>query len=155
MASFLTLAMMLAGCDFSGRDQASIGGYWKGQMVGMATDKRGNDPVVSGDARPRRILMLLEDSAGTVGGKFAQSVDMVAFRQLAEGSSRNVSTHEITGIRDGASIRLRFSSDDGDRFAIDARLDKDLISGTYSVRHGTADSSVGQLEKGTFEVKRY
>jgi hypothetical protein len=85
MAPVFWFSSLLTGCDSIGWGPVSVDGYWKGQIVRAETANQGPAPSGGDSARPRRILMQLEDDAGVVRGRFAQSLDMVAFRQLGKG----------------------------------------------------------------------
>ena len=138
-----------------GLGQSDVDGYWKGQMVGAAVGAKESIPNARERERPRRILMRLEEDSGTVHGKFAQSSDVIAFRQLDNGKSRSVSTHTVTGTRDGPRVRMRFSGDAGLVYEIDATVSANSISGTYSAQYGPASPSADATEDGKFEVERY
>ena len=105
--------------------------------------------------RPRRILLQLSETAGKVSGTFAQSSDAIAFRQLESGNPRSVSTHQLTGTRDGQKIRMSFSNDAGGAFEVDALVNEKSIAGTYSVTYGSTKPVAGVTEKGRFEIERY
>lgn len=152
----MTLSVpLLAGCDSRGWGQSGVDGYWKGQIVGVAVGE--NEPISNAHEkeRPRRILMKLEEKAGAVHGKFALSSDAIAFRQLDNGSSRSVTTHTVDGAREGAQVRMRFTSDEGFIFLVDAMVSANRIWGTYSVAYGTASPLAGTTERGKLEVERY
>jgi len=155
MAPVFWFASLLTGCDSIGRGPVSVDGYWKGQIVRAETANQGPAPSGGDSARPRRILMQLEDDAGAVRGRFAQSLDMVAFRQIETGGSRRVSNHPVSGSREGPRIRMTFPSDDGRLFEIDALINTNSISGTYALGQGTDGSAMQAPEQGTFEVGRY
>ena len=155
MAPVFWFALLLTGCDSIGWGLVSVDGYWKGQIVRAETGNQGAAPSGGDSARPNRILMQLEDEAGAVRGRFAQSLDIVAFRQFENDGSRRVSSHPVTGFREGPRIRFSFPSDDGRIFEIDALINTSSISGTYSLGHGTVGSAMEAPEQGTFEVRRY
>jgi hypothetical protein len=50
---------------------------------------------------------------------------------------------------------MRFSSDTGRTFEIDATVSANRISGTYSAKHGPASPYADLIEDGRFEVERY
>ena len=82
---FLAVAMLpsFGGCHSTGRDKPGVDGYWKGQMIeDVALTGHGASPPYAANERPRRILLKLEESAGLVQGRFAQSSDLIAFRQI-------------------------------------------------------------------------
>lgn len=103
--------------------------------------------------RPRRILLRLEESSGSVEGWFAQSSDAVAFRRMDEESTRSVATHPVTGTLDGTRLRIRFRSEAGLAYEVDAVVDNGLIEGTYIARSPSGDGQ--QSLSGRFEVERY
>ena len=148
-------AILLAGCDSSGHERFGVDGYWKGQIVGTAVGSQSPDADTRVSTRPRRILLQLSETAGTVSGTFAQSSDAIAFRQLESGNSRSVSTHQLTGTRDGQKIRMSFSNDAGGAFEVDALVNEKSIAGTYSVTYGSPRPVAGVTEKGRFEIERY
>lgn len=155
LSSIVWSVPLVAGCDSRGWGQSGVDGYWKGQMAEVATDDQQLVPNARNRVRPLRILMRLQEEAGSVRGIVAQSSDAIAFRQLDNGSSRSVSTHTVTGTREGSRIRMRFSNDTGRTFEIDASVSAKRISGFYSAQHGPASPDAGVIEEGEFEVERY
>jgi hypothetical protein len=124
-------------------------------MVEVATNDRGEALNIGGAERPLRILMLLEETGGTVQGRFAQSSDVVAFTELQEGGSRSVSVHSVEGTRDGTNIDMQFSSDDGRDFEVKATIGAGRIVGTYSAKSSSEDPVQHDTADGTFEIERY
>ena len=142
------------GCDSTGRDKPGIDGYWKGQMLEeVALTGQGASPAYAANERPRRILLKLEESAGLVQGRFAQSSDLVAFKQIDNENSRRVSTFAITGTLDAPRVSLRFAAGAGRTFEFEGRADKGVIAGTYVVRN-SSDLSL-EAGSGQFEVERF
>lgn len=148
---------LVAGCDSIGRGKSGVEGYWKGQMVAAEIDDPGSTSNSLNGGRSLRILMSLEENAGVVSGSFAQSSDAIGFRQLDNESWRSVSTHSVTGARDGSQIRMHFSSDAGATFQVDATVNTSRISGTYSAEYGPASphADADAVEVGRLDVERY
>jgi hypothetical protein len=142
------------GCDSTGTDKPGIGGYWKGQMIEevVLTDQ-GTSPAYTANERPRRILLKLEQSAGSVQGRFAQSSDLVAFRQIDGENSRRVSTFPVTGTLVPPRVRLSVSMEEGRTFELEGLVSKGVITGTYVTRY-PADLS-REAGSGKFKVERF
>jgi len=148
-------AILLAGCDSSDREQFGVDGFWKGQIVGTAVGIQTPESDMRGSTRPRRILLQLSETAGTVSGIFAESSDAIAFRRLESSNSRSVSTHKLTGTREGQRIRMSFSNDAGGAFEVDAVVNEKSIAGTYSATYGSSNPVADATENGRFEIERY
>lgn len=151
------IATMIAGCDSTDWAEPGVSGYWKGEMLGAAiADLASASASEARDhKRPRRILLRLQEKQGVVNGVFAHSSDAIAFRRLDSASVRNVSTHAVTGTREGQRIRMSFSGDNGDTFDVDAIYSNKLISGTYTVTYDSSGQLAGTVTNGKFEVERY
>ena len=135
-----------------GRDKPGVDGYWKGQMIGELLVDQGSTPNNGANRAPRRILLKLEESAGIVEGRFAQSSDVIAFRQIASEGSRHVSTYAVTGTLEGTRVRLSFEAETGRTFEIDGLVNEGVITGSYVERYPTGPSQA--TGTGQFEVER-
>lgn len=144
---------IIAGCGTNVWGRSGIEGYWKGQMIEESTTSQGRTLNSRSKGRPRRILLELEEDAGVVQGRFAQSYDMIAFRQIDDENSRQVSTYPVIGTLDGTQLRLSFTIEAGGICDIDAVAGERMIVGTYVVHGSTGDS--GETQSGRFEIERY
>jgi hypothetical protein len=149
------VAVSFMGCDASGPAQADLSGHWKGQLVAVEASGQGPNPGAGERERPRRILMRLDQEAGTVSGIFAQSSDAVGFRRLDDATARKISTHTVSGTLDGQTIRLRFANDAGETFDVDGTVTGDRIAGTYSMLRGSQEGDEAVRETGEFLLEKY
>jgi hypothetical protein len=144
---------LVAGCGSSGVGQSGVDGFWKGQLIEEASVESGMPLEARENQRPRRILLRLEESSGSVDGRFALGSDAVAFRRMDEEGSRSVATQPVTGTFDGTRLRIRFPSEAGLAYEVDAVVDNGVIEGTY-----VASNSSGGRQltlSGRFELERY
>jgi hypothetical protein len=122
-------------------------------MIEEVLTGQGPMPAGRGNKPPRGTLLQLEESAGIVQGRFAESPDVIAFRQIGSESSRRVSTYSVTGTLDGPRVRLSFSAESGRTFEVDGLVNEGVIKGTYVSRCSTARSQA--TESGQFEIERF
>lgn len=101
----------------------------------------------------RRILLQLEESAGSVRGQFAESSDAIAFRSLGDDGSRQVATFAVSGTLEDGRVRLSFAAERGRTFDIDGMVDKGTIKGAYVSRYSKELSQA--TGSGQFEIERF
>ena len=147
------ISLLVAGCDSSGHGRMAVDGYWKGQMVEETITNRTSTTSSGANERPRRILLRLEESEGIVQGRFARSSDAIAFRQIDNAGSRQVSTYAVKGTLDGSRFRIRFSVEAGRTYQVDAVVNERVIAGSYVAQYST--DSAEETRSGRFEIERY
>jgi hypothetical protein len=148
-----TTSSLVAGCDSFGWERTAVDGYWKGQMVEETITDRTATTSRWANERPRRILLRLEESGGIVQGRFARSSDAIAFRQIDNEGSRRLSTYAVTGTLDGSRFRIRFSTEAGRTYQVDAVAGGRAIAGNYVSQFST--NGVEETRSGRFEIERY
>lgn len=140
--------LLVVGCYSSDRERVPIDGYWKGQMVEGTITGPASTTGRSANRQPWRILLKIEESEGIVQGRFANSSDAIAFRQIDDESSRRITTYAVTGTLEGSSFRIRFSLQSGRTYEVDAVVDKRVIAGRYLERYmveGVEESTSGKI----------
>jgi hypothetical protein len=153
MSLLATTISLVAGCDSSGWERTAVDGYWKGQMVEEGTTDQTSTTNRWANERPQRILLRLEESEGIVQGRFASSSDAVTFRQIDNEGSRRVSTYAVTGTLDGSRFRIRFSTEAGRTYQVDAVVNERVIAGRYVAQYSTYGAE--ETRSGRFDIERY
>lgn len=154
-AAFMAVAAipLVTGCDSAGPERAGLDGYWKGQMTEEVFTGPGSMPARRESEPARRILLQLEESAGSVRGQFAESSDAIAFRSLGDDGSRQVATFAVSGTLEDGRVRLSFAAERGRTFDIDGMVDKGTIKGAYVSRYSKELSQA--TGSGQFEIERF
>ena len=146
---------LVSGCDSLGPSTPGVEGYWKGQMVEETTGDQRKALDARNDRRPRRILMRLQQEDEIVQGVFAQSSDVIAFRQIEDAGARRVSTHPVAGALDGRQLRISFPGEAGRTVEVEATVSAKMIVGRYIATSSAVDSRPDATTSGTFEIERF
>lgn len=147
----LAISLLLAGCDPSGHGRTAVDGYWKGKMVEEIITDRASTAGSWANELPRQILLRLEESDGIVQGRLARSSDAIAFRQIDNAGSRQVSAYAVTGTLDGSRFRIRFSVEAGGTYEVDAVVAERVIAGSYVAQYST--DSAKETRAGRFSSR--
>jgi hypothetical protein len=72
---------------------------------------------------------------------------------MGEEGSRSVATNPVTGTFDGTRLRIRFPSEAGLAYEVDAAVANGMIEGTYVARNSSGEGQ--QTLSGRIEAERY